>query len=214
MKQVDYSLMYVTDDRITNDSLFFQILEDSLRGGASIIQLREKNLDTKSFFYRALKTKSLCEKYGVPCIVNDRIDIALAINAEGVHVGQKDMPVSVARKLLGKDKIIGLSVSNICQATQANDLEIDYIGISPIFGTTTKTKDLDEPLGIEGLKKIKQISSKPIVCIGGINKKNTAQIIQNGADGIAVISAISKADNPKIETKTLKNIVCQAGTKK
>ncbi|AFM02676.1 thiamine-phosphate diphosphorylase [Bernardetia litoralis DSM 6794] len=214
MNQIDYSLMYVTDDRITDDSLFFYILEASLKGGASIVQLREKKIDTKNFFHRALKVKSLCEKYKVPCIINDRVDIALAVNADGIHLGQKDMPHSIARKLLGKDKIIGLSVSNTQQAIDANTMDVDYIGISPIFGTTTKTKDLDKPLGIKGLKEIKQNSLKPIICIGGINKENTTEIIQNGSNGIAVVSAISKAENAEIETKILKNIICQAGTKK
>jgi thiamine-phosphate pyrophosphorylase len=214
MKNIDYSLMYVTDDRITDDTLFFNILEASLKEGATIIQLREKNLNSKSFYLRAKQAKSICKKYCIPFIINDRIDIALATDADGIHLGQKDMPVSIARKLLGKNKIIGLSVSNTQQAMDANDMEIDYIGISPIYGTSTKTKDLDQPLGINGLIKIKQISAKTIVCIGGVNKENTTQIIQNGANGIAVISAISQAENPRKETKTIKNIICQAGTKK
>ncbi|MDY0781440.1 thiamine phosphate synthase [Tenacibaculum sp. IB213877] len=214
MEKTDYSLMYVTDERITDDVLFFNILEASLEGGVTIIQLREKNLDTKTFYNRAKKAKSLCDKYAVPIIINDRIDIALAIDADGVHIGQKDMPVSIARKLLGKDKIIGLSVSNTQQAIDTSTQGIDYIGISPIFGTATKTIDLDEPLGLNGLIKIKEISTKPIVCIGGINKENTTSVIQNGADGIAVISAISQAISPEKETRTLKNSICKTGTKK
>jgi len=212
MNNIDYSLMYVSDDRITDDSIFFNILENSLKSGVSIVQLREKQLDTKPFYARAKRAKSLCEQYGVPLIINDRIDIALAINADGVHLGQKDMPVSVARELIGKEKIIGLSVSNNQQAIEAKSLEIDYIGISPIFSTNTKTKDLDKPLGIDGLREIKQIWAKPIVCIGGVNKENTAEIIENGADGIAVISAISKAKDPEKESKALKSLICQAGT--
>lgn len=214
MEKVNYSLMYVTDDRIIDDILFFNILEASLKGGATIIQLREKNLDTKAFFNRAEIIKSVCKKYAVPFIINDRIDIALAVDADGVHLGQKDMPVPVARKLLGKDKIIGLSVSNTQQAIDANNQEIDYVGISPIFGTATKTEDIEEPLGINGLIKIKQMSTKPIVCIGGINKENTSEIIQNGADGIAVISAISQAKNSETATNILKKRLCQTGTKK
>lgn len=213
MKNADYALMYVTDDRITDDTFFFSILEACLQGGTTIVQLREKQLDTKPLFSRAKQSKLICEKYSVPFIINDRIDIALAIDADGVHLGQKDMPVTVARKLLGKDKIIGLSVSNRQQAMDTNDMDIDYIGISPIFSTTTKTKGLGLPLGINGLKEIRQISVKPIVCIGGIHKTNTAEIIRNGADGIAVISAISQAKNPEIESKELKKIICQTGTK-
>ncbi|NQX86391.1 MAG: thiamine phosphate synthase [Flavobacteriaceae bacterium] len=214
MKKADYSLMYVTDDRITDDRLFINILEASLKGGATIIQLREKNLDTKAFFRRAKKVKCICKKYEVPFIINDRIDIALAVDANGVHLGQKDLPIAVARKLLEKDKIIGLSISNIQEAVAANHEEIDYIGISPIFNTVTKTKDLERPLGLDGFIKIKQISTKPMICIGGINKENAVEIIHNGADGIAVISAISQARNSETETRNLKNITCQTGTKK
>lgn len=212
MNNIDYSLMYVTDDRITDDSIFFDILKNSLKGGVSIVQLREKHLDTKPFYARAKRAKSLCEQYGIPLIINDRIDIALAIKADGIHLGQKDMPVSVARELIGKEKIIGLSVSNNQQTEEANSLEVDYIGISPIFSTNTKTKDLDKPLGIEGLKELRQIWTKPIVCIGGVNKENTTEIIENGADGVAVISAISRAKDPEKESKALKSIICQAGT--
>ncbi len=214
MKHIDYSLMYVTDERITDDSQFLQILESSLKGGVSIVQLREKKLNTKAFYIRALAVNKLCLKYNIPLIINDRIDIALAIGADGIHIGQKDLPAPIARKLLGKNKIIGWSVSNVKQALEANNLDVNYIGISPIFNTNTKAKDLDLPLGIEGLKEIKKISNKPIICIGGINNKNTASIIQNGSDGIAIVSAISQANNPEQATAQLKKIICQTGTKK
>lgn len=203
------SLMYVTDDSITNDIKFFEILEAALIGGTSCIQLREKTCDTKTFYNRALQAKSLCETYKVPLIINDRLDIALAVNADGVHLGQTDMPFKVARNLLGSTKIIGLSVSNVSQAIQAQAAsEIDYIGVSPIFTTQTKTKDLDAPLGIAGLIKICEVYKNPIVCIGGIHIHNATEIIKNGATGIAVVSAISKAENPEIATRTLKTKVC------
>jgi thiamine-phosphate pyrophosphorylase len=211
MHKTDYSLMYVTDDSIINDIAFFKIIEDALKGGASIIQLREKYCSTLSFYNRALKTKTLCHAYCVPLIINDRLDIALAVDAEGLHIGQTDMPYSRARELLGATKIIGLSVSNTKQAIEAENLEVDYIGISPIFNTATKKSDLAPSLGIEGLKMIRPLFSKPIVCIGGINKKNVTEIIKNGANGVAVISAISKAEQPEKEAKTLKKIICQTG---
>lgn len=214
MTSIDLSLMFVTDERITNDAQFLTLLEATLKGGASIIQLREKSLDTKQFYQRATAAKTLCAKYNTPLIINDRIDIALAVDADGVHLGQKDLPITVARALLGKAKIIGWSVSNHQQAHKANQLEVDYIGLSPIFSTTTKTKDLDTPLGIEGLKRIQSISNKPIVCIGGIDQTNTERIIKNGADGIAVVSAISQAKHPENATQQLKAIICQTGTKK
>lgn len=207
MKKTDYSLMFVTDERITDDREFLIVLESALKGGVSIVQLREKKLNTKPFYNRAIAVKDLCAKYNIPFIINDRIDIALAVNADGVHLGQKDLPVSAARALLGSNKIIGWSVSNEEQALEANHLEVDYIGLSPVFSTNTKTKDLNVPLGIEGLKRLKLISSKPIVCIGGVDEKNAASIMQNGADGIAVISAISQSNNSYQKTKILKKII-------
>jgi thiamine-phosphate pyrophosphorylase len=214
MRDFKYSLMYVTDDTIREDTLFFAILEAALKGGADIIQLREKNCDTLSFYKRAVAVKKRCAVYNTPLIINDRLDIALAINADGMHIGQNDMPYAIARALLGKDKIIGLSVSNEKQALEANLLDVNYIGISPIFATHTKTKNLSTPLGIEGLKKIKLISTKRILCIGGIAMHNAENIIQNGADGIAVISSISSAKNAEIATKKLKHIICQTGLTK
>jgi|TARA_B110001469_G_C9645155_1_gene325762 thiamine-phosphate pyrophosphorylase len=211
MHKVDYSLMYVTDDSITDDTAFFKILEDALKGGASIVQLREKSGNTRSFYNRALKAKTLCHAYRIPLIINDRIDIALAADADGVHIGQTDMPYSKARALLGATKIIGLSVSNTEQAIEAENLKVDYIGISPIFNTATKKSDLAPSLGIEGLKMIRPLFSKPMVCIGGIHQNNVADIIKNGANGVAVISAISKAKYPEKETKNLKEIICQIG---
>jgi thiamine-phosphate pyrophosphorylase len=213
MVNIDYSLMYVTDERIIDDSAFFSILENSLKGGASIIQLREKTLDTRSFYKRAVEAKKLCDQYEIPLIINDRLDIALATDAAGLHLGQKDLPVIIARKLLGPNKIIGLSISNEQQVLESNNLNIDYIGLSPVFSTTTKTNNLDNPVGLEGLKIISQRSTKPIISIGGIDKTNAAAVLQNGSNGIAVVSAISKAVHPKAAAEELKKIICQTGTK-
>jgi thiamine-phosphate pyrophosphorylase len=135
----------------------------------------------------------------------------LAVDADGVHIGQKDLPYSLTRKLVGTNKIVGLSVSDRDQAIEAEKLGVDYIGISPIFNTSTKKLDLAFPLGIEGLQIIRPLFSKPIVCIGGIQTNNVANIIKNGSNGIAVISAISKAAFPEKETKKLKEIIWQAG---
>lgn len=212
MPKVDYALMYVTDDSIRDDHSFFTILEAALKGGATIVQLRQKTCDTSTFYERAIRCKELCGTYQIPLLINDRLDIALAIDADGIHIGQSDMPYNVARELLGNEKIIGLSVSTTPQALKPDAQSADYIGISPIFSTNTKTNDLAKPLGISGLKEIRELYTKPIVCIGGINKNNTKEIIANGADGIAVVSAISKAEDPKAATKELKDIICKTGT--
>jgi len=207
MDKLDISLMYVTDDRILDNERFFEVLNAALAGGATIIQLREKSIDTKSFIERALHAKEICENYNVPLIINDRLDVALAVKADGLHVGQKDIPIKIARKFLGKDKIIGISVSNLKELKVANNTDADYIGLSPIFSTPTKSEDLASPLGIEGLKKFKAISKKPIVCIGGVNKTNLEIIFSNGADGAAVVSAISSSKNPMNVTQSLKKII-------
>lgn len=212
MRNIDFSLMYVTDDRIKDDSSFFGILEASLQGGTTIVQLREKEMNSRDFYHRAVKTKALCREYSVPFIVNDRLDIALAAEADGLHVGQKDLPAYVVRHWLGENKIVGLSVSNPAQAKEANQLAINYIGLSPIFSTETKTNDLDQPSGLEGLKAIKAISKWPIVSIGGVQAHNAKEVINNGSNGIAVVSAISAAQNPLEATQELKQIVCQTGT--
>ena len=206
MLNIDYSLMYVTDDRIVNDTDFFYVLEKSLEGGVSIIQLREKCLNTKQFYERAIKTKSLCDQFKTPLIINDRLDIALAIEAAGLHIGQTDLPFEIARKLLGENKIIGISISNQDQVIESNITNVDYIGLSPIFSTKTKTSDLENPLGLKGLKKIRKLSNKPIISIGGIDKTNASEIKKHGSDGIAVISAISRASNPKLATEELKSV--------
>jgi thiamine-phosphate pyrophosphorylase len=140
----------------------------------------------------------------VPLIINDRLDIALAVDADGLHIGQSDLPYKVARKLLGKNKIIGLSVENMEQARMANDLDVDYIGISPVFSTPTKT-DTQKPFGLEGIREIAAFSRHQSVAIGGINTNNAADIIRAGAHGIAVVSAIVSADEPAKAARELKS---------
>lgn len=207
MKRADCALIFVTDDRITEDRPFLKILESSLKGGVTMVQLREKKLNAKRFYQRALAVKKLCACYHVPLIINDRVDIALSIDADGVHLGQNDLPVGISRKLLGENKIIGYSVSNEKQAIEANKLEVDYVGVSPIFETITKKTDLEPPLGVEGLKRLKAISKNPLVCIGGITQENAPVILKNGSDGIAVVSAISQAKDPEQVAKTFASII-------
>jgi thiamine-phosphate pyrophosphorylase len=142
----------------------------------------------------------------IPLIINDRLDIALAVDADGLHIGQSDLPWDVARRLLGKGKILGLSVETIRQAEDSNHLDIDYIGISPVFATPTKT-DTFRPFGLEGVKAVSAVTRHPNVGIGGITLENAGQIIAHGANGIAVVSAISSANNPRKAAELLKNAV-------
>ena len=171
-----------------------------------MVQLREKEASTKEFIDLAIRLKEILKPYNVPLIINDRVDVALAADADGVHVGQSDMPYEIARKLLGPDKIIGLSVENMDEVLEANELDVDYIGISPVYATQTKT-DTAVPFGLEGLREAVRISLHPTVAIGGMNMRTAAEVMQTGCDGIAVVSAISSAEDVTEASKELKEIV-------
>ncbi|MFI2741139.1 thiamine phosphate synthase [Zhouia sp. PK063] len=198
-------LYLVTDSSMTTVEKLPFIVEQAVLGGVTMVQLREKHANTKTFINMAQQLKTMLSLYQIPLIINDRIDIALAIDADGVHLGQDDMPYAIARKLLGAHKIIGLSVESIAQVYEANTLDVDYIGISPVFATPTKTNTKIE-FGIQGIQSISKITKHKTVAIGGINTTNASQIIQAGANGIAVVSAIMKAPDPKIAAQQLKNV--------
>ena len=206
------SLYLVTDRSLSLGRPLETVVEEAVRGGVTMVQLREKDASTLDFYNLAMKLKSILKSYNVPLIINDRLDIALACDAGGLHIGQSDMPYSVARKLLGKDKIIGLSVESIQDAIDANNLDVDYIGISPVFGTQTKT-DTAPALGLEGIGEITRISGHPSVGIGGINLTNAQDIIQAGADGISVVSAIMSAPDPQQSARQLKEIINKSKNK-
>ncbi len=200
---VDYSLYLVTDRELTlNRDLLF-VIEEAIQGGVSIIQLREKNCSSREFYDIAVKVAKITKKHNIPLIINDRLDIAQAVNAQGLHIGQSDLPYSIARSILGPDAIIGLSVETIQDAIDAESLDVDYLGISPVFSTNTKT-DIAKPLGLEGIREIKRLSSHKLIAIGGINLQNTRAIIEAGADGIAVVSAICSAESPRKASEKLK----------
>lgn len=159
-------------------------------GGATLVQLREKQMPAREFYEHAKAAVEVATRSGVRLIVNDRVDIALAVNAHGVHLGQDDMPPGAARKLLGDDAIIGYSTHNIEQATKALSLPIDYLAIGPIFATSTKT-DTSPVLGLDGLRAVRQaIGAVPLVAIGGISPMNAREVIEAGADSVALISAV------------------------
>lgn len=206
MATFDLSLYLVTDRSLSLGRPLETVVEEAVRGGVTMVQLREKDASTLDFYNLAMRLKSILKSYNVPLIINDRLDIALACDAEGLHIGQSDMPYAVARKLLGKDKIIGLSVESIQDAIDANNLDVDYIGISPVFGTQTKT-DTAPALGLEGIGEITRISGHPSVGIGGINLTNAQDIIQAGADGISVVSAIMSAPDPQQSARQLKETI-------
>ncbi|WP_352422213.1 thiamine phosphate synthase [Proteiniphilum sp.] len=206
MKHFDLSLYLVTDRSLSLGRPLEYVVEEAVKGGVIMVQLREKECSSKEFYLQAMALKKCLKPYNIPLIINDRLDIALACDAEGLHIGQSDLPYEVARKILGKDKIIGLSVENKQDALDANKLDVDYIGISPVFDTPTKT-DTAQELGLAGVHEISLVSKHPGVGIGGINNSNALEIIQAGADGISVVSAIMSASDPRQAASELYDIV-------
>ncbi|KJG59927.1 thiamine-phosphate pyrophosphorylase [Photobacterium kishitanii] len=202
-----YLLYLVTDDQQSITALE-RVVREAVAGGVTMVQVREKHGDVREFIQRAQAIKTILQQiytatgHHIPLIINDRVDVALVVNADGVHLGQTDMPVTLARKLLGNDKLIGLSIETEQQLLDAASLPIDYIGLSAIFATTTKNNLLTY-WGIEGLQHAAAISRFPIVAIGGINHSNLTAIMEAGADGVAIVSAISHAEDPRQATKEI-----------
>lgn len=209
MKKCDLSLYLVTDRGLSLSRPLEKVVEEAVRGGVTIVQLREKNTGSREFYNLALKLKNMLQKYEVPLIINDRLDIALAAGADGIHLGQSDLPAGIVRKILGPHKIIGLSVESLQDAIAANEADVDYIAVSPVFATPTKA-DTKKPFGISGVREVSEISKHPCITIGGINANNVRTIIKNGASGIAVVSAVMSAASPYDAAKELKELVIKA----
>lgn len=199
-------LYLVTDRPLSLGRDIEDIVREAVEGGATIVQLREKECPTGEFVALARRLKALLAPLGVPLIINDRVDVALAADADGVHIGQSDMPYEDARRLLGKDRIIGLSVENFEDLERANALDVDYVGISPVYGTPTKS-DTAEPFGLEGLQRAVTLSAHPTVAIGGMNAGTIGEVIAAGADGVAVVSAICSAPSPRKAAEELSTII-------
>ena len=201
-------LYLVTDRDLSLGRPLEEIVSEAVAGGVTMVQLREKDAATGEFVELGRRLMSLLKPLGVPLIINDRVDVALAVDADGVHIGQSDMTYADARRLLGPDKIIGLSVENFEDLEAANKLDVDYIGISPVYGTPTKT-DTAEPFGLEGLKEAVRLSLHPTVAIGGMNVATAGEVIAAGADGIAVVSAICSAASARDAAAELATIIKQ-----
>lgn len=206
---VDWGLYLVTDSKLSRGRSHLQVVEAGLRGGVTVVQYREKDAGTRQMVDEALELRDLCRARGVAFIVNDRVDVALAVDADGVHVGQDDMPASRARALIGPEKTLGVSVENVEQALAAIRDGADYLGAGAIFATASKT-DVGEPIGIAHLADIARISTVPVVGIGGIGATNALAVIRAGASGIAVISAIVSADDVEQAARQLRRIVVEA----
>ena len=192
--KIDYSLYLVTDRSFLEDKTIKEAVEEAIKGGVTLVQVREKDASSREFYKVALEIKQVTDKYKIPLIIDDRIDIAQAVDAAGVHLGQSDLPLKKAREILGKDKIIGISVGTVSEAKEAEIGGADYLGIGTIFFTGTK-KDIKTPIGIEGLTEIVRSTNIPSVAIGGIDQHNVKDVMSSGTNGVAVISAILAKKN-------------------
>ena len=203
-EDIDYSVYLVTDRRNKTDEEFLNIIEEAIKGGTTIVQLREKIASTKEFYDLALKVKEITSRYDVPLLINDRIDIALAVDSEGVHIGQDDMPADIAREIIGEDKILGVSASTVEEAKKAEIDSADYIGSGAVFPTATK--DDADSVSEEELKEIVDSIDIPVVAIGGITIENAHTLKASGIAGFSVVSAIMSAEDPKEASEKLKEI--------
>jgi thiamine-phosphate pyrophosphorylase len=201
-----YLLYLVTDAGLSRGRSHLQIVEAAVRGGVTIVQYREKDSPTRRMIEEAAALLALCRAAGVPFIVNDRVDVALAVDADGVHVGQDDMPASLARRLIGRKKILGVSAGSVAEARKAVDDGADYIGASPVFSTPTKP-DAPTPLEVGGLRAMSGAVAVPVIAIGGINRGNAGDMMRAGAVGIAVVSAIVGAEDVEAAARSLREVV-------
>ena len=204
MKKFDTTLYFITDSTGLEENVFLYKVEQALSGGVTIIQLREKNKSTREYIHLAEKVHEISAKYGVPLIIDDRIDIAMAVNAEGVHLGQSDMPVNTARKIVGDSMIIGATTKTVEQALEAVRNSADYLGVGAIYPTTTKVKTV--LTSVDTLKEICKAVSVPVNAIGGLNKDNCHVLANTGISGICVVSAIMKSPEPRKAAEELRRI--------
>lgn len=206
MIKADFGLMLVTDRMLSGGRAVEKIIEAAVSGGVTIVQLREKEAPTSDFIALGRRAAEILRPRRIPLIINDRVDVALAVLADGVHLGATDMNTADARAILGPKAIIGLTVENEEQAVAADMLDVDYLGVSPIFPTPTKT-DTGAAWGIDGLWRLRPLVRKPLVAIGGINAGNAARVLEAGADGLAVVSAICAAPDPEAAARELREIL-------
>jgi thiamine-phosphate pyrophosphorylase len=199
-------LYLVTDQPSLKGRTLIDVVQAAVQGGVTSVQLREKHANSRDFYAQAVALMNLLRPLNVPLIINDRLDIALACGAPGLHLGQSDLPVDVARKLLPPEVFIGWSVETMEEVARSATLPVDYLGVSPVFATPTKT-DTATPWGLEGLQRIRALTQLPLVAIGGIHLHNATQVIQAGADSLAVVSAICSADDPRAASQQLRKLI-------
>lgn len=205
----EWNIYLVTDRNLSLGRSLSEICVAAINGGVSVIQIREKSLDSRTFFQEAMAVRDLMRNSRIPLIINDRIDIALAVEADGVHLGQSDIPLREARDILGPDRIIGWSVESPEDIRSQEASIADYLAVGPIFFTSTKS-DISQPWGIEGMRSARSITDKPLVAIGGLSESNIRDVVDAGADCVALVSAIVSAHDVKSTTKMLSKLVLES----
>lgn len=198
----------VTDGPSLKGRSITEVVLQAVQGGVGCVQLREKTLDTRDFCARAMALMQVLAPFKVPLVINDRVDVALACGAQGVHLGQSDMPPDVARRLLPDSVFIGWSVETMDDVWRSASVPVDYLGVSPVFETPTKT-DTYTPWGLDGLGRVRAATALPLVAIGGVHTGNASSVLAAGADGLAVVSCICSAPDPRLAAQHLKAI-CDA----
>ena len=206
LQTIDLSLYLVTDRSLARGRSTLDIVKAGVRGGVTCVQLREKDCSTLEFIEQALSIRDYLSDRAIPLIINDRLDVAQAVKADGIHLGQTDMPLDMARAIVGDSMIIGISAESLEDAIEAEKGGADYLGVSPIYATPTKT-DTAPALGLEGLRQIRATVKIPLVGIGGLNRENAADVVRNGADGVAVVSAIVAAGDPQAAAAELNQLI-------
>ena len=200
---IDYTLYLVTDSGMVGDKDLIEEVKKAVEGGVTLVQLREKEICTRDFYRLALRMKEMLSGMNIPLLINDNVDIALAVDADGVHLGDEDLPVDIARDLLGLEKIIGKSVSTADDAERAEKLGADYLGLGPVYPTTTK-EGADFGLDAATIKSVVDAVSIPVVGIGGIDAENIGQVAKHPFSGVAVVSAIMAQNDPKSAARQLR----------
>lgn len=206
---IDYTLYLVTDRELMSSATIEESVELAIRGGCTLVQLREKTASSREFYQTAVKVREVTQRHGVPLIVNDRVDIALAVDADGVHVGQDDLPATVVRRIVGPDRIVGVSAGNLNEALAARDAGADYLGVGAMYATGTKTEA--NVTTMEVLGRIRAAVHLPIVVIGGINKERVPNFVGTGIDGLAVVSAIVAQVKVEQAAREIKALFTQGG---
>jgi thiamine-phosphate pyrophosphorylase len=214
-KMLNWDLYLITEESLSAGRKSLEVVREAAAAGIDVIQLREKNLSLREKFQLGEQIKKICDRSGIDLIVNDRLDLAQALDADGVHLGQSDLPLQAARRILGPDKIIGLSAWRNQEITAAEAEGADYLGVGAIFKTKSKHLNSDKNgIGLQRLAEIRQRTNLPLIAIGGLNKNNAPQVIKNGADCISVITALTRAERIENETREFKQIIKKSKSKR